>query len=256
MNTQYLELRGISKEFGGLRAINNLTFDVQKGEVVCIIGPNGAGKTTLLNLITGVLPITAGEICFKGRRINGLPSYHICKLGINRTFQDVQLFSNMSVIENVMVGCHNRMRSTFPEIMFSLRRVRAEHEEAVERALKQLSLFGLEKRIYDMPSNLALKDRKLLGIARALATDPELLLLDEPVGGLSVEEIKEISEMILKMQAEGLTVLFIEHRMELVMRVSNRVIVLDFGQKLAEGTFEEVHENEQVIKAYLGPETG
>ncbi len=254
MDTQYLELKSISKDFGGLRAINHLSLNVGKGEVVCIIGPNGAGKTTLLNLITGVLPITSGEIYFKGKRIDRLPSYRICKLGINRSFQDVQLFTHMSVVENVMVGCHNRMRSTFPEIMLSLKRVKKEHQEAFERAIEKLSLFDLDKRIYDMPANLALKDRKLLGIARALATEPELLLLDEPVGGLSVEEIKEISEKIIKMQEEGLTLLFIEHRMELVRSVSERVIVLDFGQKLAEGTFNEVHANKQVINAYLGKE--
>ena len=248
----YLELKGVSKDFGGLRAVNHLSLAVKKGELVSIIGPNGAGKTTLLNLITGILPVTQGEIWFRGQRIDRLPAHRICHLGIARSFQNLQLFTNMSVVENVMIGCHKWMRSTFPEVMFSLGRVKKEHRDAFEQSLGKLSLLGLEKKVHEMPSSLALKERKFLAIARALANEPELLFLDEPVGGLTIEEINEFGEMILKMRERGLTILFIEHRMELVKGISDRVIVLEFGEKIAEGTFEEIREDERVISAYLG----
>jgi len=252
MGSPYFELKNVTKLFGGLRATNDLSLGVQKGELVSIIGPNGAGKTTLLNLISGVLPITKGQIWFKGRRIDGLPPYQICGLGIARSFQNLQLFNNISVVENVIVGCHRRGRSTFPEVMLRLGRVKKDEREAFERAMEKLSFLGLERKAYDMPSSLALKERKFLGIARALATEPEMLLLDEPVGGLTVEEIYEAGKKILEMQGRGMTVLFIEHRMELVTDFSERVIVMDFGQKIAEGTFREVKMDERVIAAYLG----
>ena len=254
MDSQYLEVKDVNKDFGGLRAINNLSMEVRKGELLSIIGPNGAGKTTLLNLITGILPINSGEIWFKEQRIDRIPTHLICGLGIARSFQNIQLFTNMSVLENVMIGCHRWMRSTLLEIILSLGRARKERREAFERAMEKLVLLGLEKKANEMPSALALKERKFLGIARALATDPELLLLDEPVGGLTLEEINEVSKKILKMQENGLTILFIEHRMELVMGISERVMVMDLGQKIAEGTFDEIQRNEQVITAYLGKE--
>jgi ABC-type branched-subunit amino acid transport system ATPase component len=252
VDRQYLEVKNVNKDFGGLRAINNLSIEVRKGELLSIIGPNGAGKTTLLNLITGTLPVSSGEVWFKEQRIDRIPTHLISGLGIARSFQNIQLFSNMSVLENVMMGCHRWMRSTLPEIIFFLGRPRREQRDAFERAMEKLVLFGLEKKANEMPSTLALKERKFLGIARALATDPELLLLDEPVGGLTVEEINEVSEKILKMQEDGLTILFIEHRMELVMGISERVVVMNLGQKIAEGTFDEIQRNERVITAYLG----
>jgi branched-chain amino acid transport system ATP-binding protein len=255
MDNVYLELKNVSKLFGGLAAANNLSLHIRKGELLSIIGPNGAGKTTLLNLISGVLPITNGEIWFKGQRIDRLPAHAIANLGIARSFQNMQLFNNMSVVENVVVACHKRGRSTFPEVMLRSGRVRAEEREALDRAMEKLSFLGLEKKANQAPSSLSLKERKFLGIARALATEPELLLLDEPVGGLTVEEIHEAGSKILKMQEQGITILFIEHRMELVTGVSERVIVLDFGLQIAEGTFEEVKRNEQVIAAYLGKGT-
>lgn len=254
VDSPYLEVKNVTKVFGGLSAVSDLTISVRKGELVSIIGPNGAGKTTLLNLITGVLPITSGEIWFKGQKIDRLAAHHISGLGIARSFQNLELFTNMSVVENVIIGYHRWMRSTFPEAMLRLRRVRKEEQEAFERAMEKLSFLGLEKKAHEMPLSLALKERKFLGIARALATEPELLLLDEPVGGLSFEEIDELSKKILRMQEQGLTILFIEHRMELVSGISERVIVMDFGQKIAEGTFDEIQRSEQVIAAYLGKE--
>lgn len=244
----------MTKLFGGLTAVNAMTISVQKGEVVSIIGPNGAGKTTLLNLITGTYPITGGEIWFKGHRIDRLPTHRICRLGISRSFQDLQLFTHMSVVENVMAGRYVHMCCTFPEVMFRLRRVIREEREAFEHAMEGLSFLGLEKRAYEMPSELALMERKFLGIARALATEPELLLLDEPVGGLTVEEIEELGNKIQRMQERGISILFIEHRMELVRDISERVIVMDFGELIAQGTFEEIQRNQEVIAAYLGRE--
>ena len=252
VDSPYLEVKNVTKAFGGLTAVRDLSFNVRKGELVSIIGPNGAGKTTLLNLISGVLPITSGEIWFKGQRIDRLAAHHICGMGIARSFQDLQLFNNMSVVENVMIGYHRWMCSTFTEVMLRMRRVRKEEQEAFEHTMERLSFLGLEKKAYEMPSSLALKERKFLCIARALATDPELLLLDEPVGGLTVEEINDCSDKILKLQERGLTILFIEHRMELVMGISERVVVMDFGQKIAEGTVDDIQNNEQVIAAYLG----
>jgi ABC-type branched-subunit amino acid transport system ATPase component len=252
MNSPYLETKNVNKDFGGLRAINNLSMNVQKGELLSVIGPNGAGKTTLLHLISGVLPISGGEIWFKEQRIDRIPPHLVCALGIARSFQDMQLFTHMSVLENVVIGCHRGMRSTLPEIVLSLGRARKEHREAFERAMEKLVFLGLEKKANEMPSALALKERKFLGVARALATEPELLLLDEPVGGLTVEEINEVSEKILEMRDRGLTILFIEHRMELVMGISERVIVMSLGEKIAEGTFDEIQRDKQVIAAYLG----
>ena len=247
-----LELKNIVKNFGGLCAVNKVTFRVAKGDVISVIGPNGAGKTTLLNLISGVLPLTEGEIWFKGQRINGLSPSDICSFGIARTFQDMQLFTNMSVIENVMVGCHSWSRASFFENMFRLGRTRKEEKEIFERAMEKLSLVGLEKKAFEAPLSLPLRDRKLVGMARALAAEPELLLLDEPAGGLNIEEIRELCGSALKLNKQGLTILFIEHRMEIVADISKRVIVMNFGNKIAEGTFEEIRRNNRVVDAYLG----
>jgi len=255
MKERYLQLKNVTKSFGGLNAVNDFTLNLVRGELISIIGPNGAGKTTLLNLINGVLPITNGEIFYKEQRIDKLPPHQISSLGIARSFQNLQLFNNMSVVENVMIGYYRRGRSTFTEVMLRLGRVKREEKETLDRAMEKLSFLDLEKKAHEMPSSLALKERKFLGIARALATEPDLLLLDEPVGGLTVEEINEVGSKILKMREQGITILFIEHRMEFVANFSERVIVMDFGQKIAEGGFEEIQKNELVLDAYLGRET-
>lgn len=247
-----LEVRGLVKAFGGLTAVARVSFDVSAGSVVAIIGPNGAGKTTLLHLVSGILPVTAGEVHFKGQRIDALPAHRICGLGMNRSFQNLQLFAHLSVLDNVMIGCYSRARATFLEAMLGCGRVRREEREAVERAMQALAFFGLEDKARRMPASLALKERKFLGIARALATGPALLLLDEPVGGLTVGEIGDVGTMILRLREAGITVVFVEHRMELVSGFSERVIVMDFGEKIADGGFGEIQADARVIAAYLG----
>jgi branched-chain amino acid transport system ATP-binding protein len=249
---QLLEVNNLSKAFGGLRAVDNISFALKKGELVAIIGPNGAGKTTLLNLITGIHKPSKGEILLDGARIQNRPAYEISNLGIARSFQNQQLFTNMSVIENVMIARNIHMNSSFLEVMIRTKNVINEEKEAFQSSMETLSLLGLAEKAREVPSSLALKDRIFLSIARALATNPKLLLLDEPVGGLTAKEIGETSKIIVSLQQSGITILFIEHRMELVKGISERVIVMDFGRKLAEGTFSEVAENDQVIKAYLG----
>jgi len=251
-DSPYLEFRNVSKAFGGLVAVNNVSFSLLKGEVLSIIGPNGAGKTTLLNLITGIWPLSKGEIWFKGQKMSGLPTYRICHLGISRTFQNLQLFTDLSVVQNVMVGCHTKAHSSLLEVMLRLGRARREEQELFDRAVEKLSLFGLEKKALAMPLSLPLRERKLIGVARALATEPELLLLDEPAAGLSVEEVRDFSQRILKLNEHGMTILFIEHRMEMVEGISTRVVVLNFGCKIAEGTFDEIQRNEDVVAVYLG----
>lgn len=251
-NNPLLALKNVTKKFGGLMAVRDMTLDIQPGELVSIIGPNGAGKSTLINVITGFLPITRGEIWFKGRKLSGLPAYRICNLGIARTFQDMQLFSNMNVIENVMVGAERRSKSSLIEVMTGFRKARREERDIANRAMEKLSQIGLESKAYAMLSTLTAKERKLLCIARALATEPVFLLLDEPVAGLSAEEINEVANFIVNLQKNGMTILLIEHRMEIVMNISRRVVVLNFGEMIADDIPAKVQENQKVITAYLG----
>ncbi len=255
MNAPLLSLKGVTKIFGGLRAVNDLSFDVCQGELLAVIGPNGAGKTTLFNLITKVYPLSGGEIWFKGKRLDILPAYTICSLGIARTFQDLQLFTNMSVIDNVMVGCQRWTKASLLEDMFRFGRTKSEEPKILEYAVEQLSRVGLAEKTSAMPASLPLRGRKVLGIARALASQPELLLLDEPAGGLNFEEIGELGKFITTLVKEyGMTVVMVEHRMEIVMGVCDRVVVMNFGSKIAEGTPAEIQKNEEVISAYLGGE--
>ncbi len=251
-NNLLLSLKNVTKKFGGLMAIRDMTVDIQKGELVSIIGPNGAGKSTLINVITGFLPITRGEIWFKGRKLSGLPAYRICNLGIARTFQDMQLFSNMNVIENVMVGAERWSKSSLLEVMAGFRKARREERDIANRAMEKLAQVGLESKAYSMLSTLTAKERKFLCIARALATEPVFLLLDEPVAGLSTEEIDEVATFIVNLQKNGMTILLVEHRVEMVMNISRRVVVLNFGEMIADDIPAKVQENQKVITAYLG----
>jgi branched-chain amino acid transport system ATP-binding protein len=225
---------------------------VGQGEIVAIIGPNGAGKTTIFNIITGVYPPTRGAVWFRERAIHGLPPHRIAAFGLSRTFQNLQVFRSLSVVENVMVGFHMRARSGFLESALPLPRPRREERWALDRSLQCLEVVGLAGAAFDPATSLPFGQQKLLEIARAVATDPQFLLLDEPAAGLSPAEAEELIRLVGRLRDGGMTILLVEHDMNLVMRVSDRVVVLNYGQKIAEGTPAEVRDDERVIQVYLG----
>ncbi len=254
MQTPLLQATNLRKEFGGLMAVFDVNFEVEPGEILAIIGPNGAGKTTIFNLISGVLPPTGGTIQFEGRLLNGLKPHVIASLGLARTFQTVHLFGNMTVLENVMVGRHVKTGYGLLSAAFRLPRARREEKRIRERAMEQLARVGLEAKADQNASSLPFGQQRLLEMARALATEPRLLMLDEPGSGLNRAEKDGLDQLIRSMRGEGMTVLLVEHDMQFVMGIADRIIVLDYGQKIAEGTPEEVQTNERVIAAYLGEE--
>ncbi len=254
MQTSLLEVTDLRREFGGLMAVFDVSFEVQTGEILAIIGPNGAGKTTTFNLISGVLPPTGGEIHFLGHLLNGLKPHVITSLGLARTFQSVRLFGNMTALENVMVGRHVKSRYGLLGAACRLPRARREEKMIREQAMKQLSRVGLEGKANDNALSLPFGQQRLLEIARALATEPRLLILDEPGSGLNRLEKEELDRLIRSIRDDGITVLLVEHDMQFVMDIADRIIVLDYGQKIAEGTPWEVQTNERVIAAYLGEE--
>jgi branched-chain amino acid transport system ATP-binding protein len=251
-----LEISGVTKRFGGLAALDGLDLAVNEGEIVSVIGPNGAGKTTLFNTITGLYGPDQGDILFEGQSLVGLKPNQITRLGVSRTFQTVHLFSNMTVLENAMVGQHCRGRAGLVSSVFRLPPQRKEEERIRQRARDCLSFFGerLSGYRHDQPAfTLSYANRRRLEIARALATDPQLLLLDEPTAGMNPKETLELTGQIWRLRKDlGLTILVIEHDMRVVKGVSDRVVALDYGKKIAEGTYEEVAHNERVIEAYLG----
>jgi ABC-type branched-subunit amino acid transport system ATPase component len=251
-----LEVRGVSKHFGGLYALNGLDFAVEQGEILSIIGPNGAGKSTVFNVITGLYTPDAGDIVFGGQSLVGLTPNQITKLGIARTFQTVHLFPNMTVLENAMVGQHCRSRTTVFGAVLRTPSMRREERSIREHAEKALGFFGQRLAGYrqDQPAfSLSYANRRRLEMARALATEPSLILLDEPTAGMNPRETLELRDHIVRMRDDlGLTILVIEHDMRVVKGVSDRVVACDYGQKIAEGSYEEVANDEQVIEAYLG----
>jgi ABC-type branched-subunit amino acid transport system ATPase component len=251
-----LELIGVQKQFGGLNALAGLDMHVDAGEIVSVIGPNGAGKSTMFNVITGLYGPSEGDVRFNGDSIVGLAPNRITRLGISRTFQTVHLFPNMTVLENAMVGQHCRSRAGIFGSIVRLPKVAREEQRIRERAKESLDFFGSRLAGYrqEQPAfALSYANRRRLEMARALATDPSMVLLDEPTAGMNPRETLELKDHIVRMRDElGLTVLLIEHDMRVVKGVSDRVIALDYGRKIAEGTYEEVAHNPQVIEAYLG----
>ena len=249
-----LEVHELEKAFGGVAAISDLSFAVPEGEIYAVIGPNGAGKTTLFNMLSGVYVPSAGEVRFAGASLAGLGPHQVAACGIKRTFQNLQIFFNMTALENVMVGCHLRTRSGLLAAALRLPRVRREEREVRAWAREALDFCGLGA-IADTPASaLPYGQLKKLEIARALVAQPRLLLMDEPAAGLNDTETVELRELVRRIRDRGMTVLLVEHNMGLVMEVSDTVLVLDYGSKLAEGTTSEVQNDPRVIAAYLGGE--
>jgi branched-chain amino acid transport system ATP-binding protein len=248
-----LQTVGLRKEFGGLVAVSDVDFTVPEGAIVSLIGPNGAGKTTFFNMLTGVYKPTAGRVNFAGEDLTGRPPHTFTQRGIGRTFQNIRLFQNMTALENVLVGMHVRLKGNLFEAIVRTPRVRHEERDAQARARELLEFAGLRRKDREIGRNLSYGDQRRLEVARALATQPKLLLLDEPTAGMNPQETADFTGFVARLRDQThLTVLLIEHDMRVVMGVSDRVTVLDYGEKIAEGSPQEIQKNERVIEAYLG----
>jgi branched-chain amino acid transport system ATP-binding protein len=255
-----LEVKQLTMDFGGLRALDHLDLDITEGEIVALIGPNGAGKTTFFNCITGIYSPSQGDVLIsppgkKQKRINGLKPNQVTEHGMARTFQNIRLFQNMSVLENVMIGRHCRIQAGIAGAVFRNPATVAEEKQVVDDSYRVLEKIGLEQYVNELAKNLPYGAQRRLEIARAMGTDPFLLLLDEPAAGMNPQETKDLDDLIVKIsKEEKISILLIEHDMKLVMSLSDRIFVMDYGKKIAQGTPAEIRNNPVVIKAYLGEE--
>jgi branched-chain amino acid transport system ATP-binding protein len=247
-----LEVDAVTLQFGGLTALNDVSFSINEGEILGLIGPNGAGKTTCFNVTTGVYTPTKGEVRFRGKSLTGLQRHKITQLGIARTFQNIRLFQSMTALENVLVGADARHKTGVLNALFRLPRHRREETEGHERAMEILRFMGIDKQANELAANLSYGHQRRLEIARAMGTGPTLLCLDEPAAGFNPAEKHNLMELIRKVRDRGYTVLLIEHDMRLVMGVTDRIVVLEFGRKIAEGRPQDIRDNPAVIAAYLG----
>jgi branched-chain amino acid transport system ATP-binding protein len=253
-----LEVKELTMDFGGLRALENLTISVRQGEIVALIGPNGAGKTTFFNCITGIYTPTGGEMYLtppqkEPIKVNGLKPNRVTECGMARTFQNIRLFQNMTVLENVMIGRHCRLKAGIPGAILRGPATRKEEKKVIEDSYRMLEKIGLEQFVNEFAKNLPYGAQRRLEIARAMATEPFMLLLDEPAAGMNVQETRELDNLIVKLRnEEGVSVLLIEHDMRLVMSLSDLIYVVDYGKKIAEGTPNDIKNNPEVIRAYLG----
>ncbi len=252
--TTLLEVQDLSCDFGGVRAVNRVDFQVRQGEILALIGPNGAGKSTVLNMVSGVIPPSEGEIRFDDQPMSRVPGYEYAKRGITRTFQNLQTFDDMTVLENVMVGMHTKTKASLFSCGMSLGSARREEQIMQERAGAWLEKVGLASLSASQAGSLPYGKLRLMEIARAMVAEPRLLLLDEPAAGLNHTETAEMSRMFQEIRENGTAILLVEHDMDMIMTIADRIVVLDQGSKIAEGTPREIQENPRVIAAYLGTE--
>lgn len=248
----YLETEQLTKQFGGLLAVNNVDFSIEKGKINAVIGPNGAGKSTFFDVISGIYKPTVGKVIFKGKDISNLAPNKIAELGVARTFQTTNLFVKATVFDNVVVGHRLRTKSNIFDALFRTKRLKREEEAAKEKALEVLKFVNLSNSAHRLVASLSQEEKKRVAFALALATDPEIVLLDEPTAGVNPDETEMLASLIMKMTEGGITVCLIEHKMQMLMKLAEKIMVLNYGEKIAEGTPEEINNNEEVIKAYLG----
>jgi branched-chain amino acid transport system ATP-binding protein len=248
----FLETKNLSKKFGGLTAVNNVDFTVEKGKINAIIGPNGAGKSTFFNLISGFHPPSSGSIILKGQDVTNMPPNKIAELGIARTFQTTNLFEQSTVLDNVTVGHRLRTKSNLLDAVLRSKRLKREEEQCREKALEVIRFTGLEKVAGKLVGSLTQEEKKRTAFALALATEPEIVFLDEPAAGVNPDETEGLAQLMIKMVDSGITVCLIEHKMQMIMKLADKIMVLNYGEKIAEGTADEIRNNPDVIKAYLG----